>query len=79
MLEYKAAWYGKIVVPVARNYASSQLCSVCGHKHKAVKDLSVRNWVCPECGSFHDRDFNASLNLRNEAIRLLTAGAAGIA
>lgn len=79
MLEYKAAWYGKTVVPVARNYASSQLCSACGHKHKAVKDLSVRNWVCPECGSSHDRDFNASLNLRNEAIRLLTAGAAGIA
>jgi len=81
MVEYKAKWYGKELVTVAKNFPSSQLCSTpgCSYRNKAVKDLSIRTWQCPECGVTHDRDFNASKNLEVEAIRLQTAGTAGIA
>ena len=70
-LEYKAAWYGKTISVVDRFYPSSQLCSYCGAKNPDTKDLSIRQWVCPACGTLHDRDVNAAKNILIEGLRLI--------
>lgn len=69
-LHYKADWYGKNVVKISRWYPSSQICSDCGVS-SGKKLLSVRDWTCHNCGSHHDRDINASINILNEGLRLL--------
>ena len=69
ILEYKAKYYGKRYIQIDSYYPSSQGCSKCGYKNEKVKELSVRNWVCPECGSYHDRDINASQNILFEGIK----------
>lgn len=63
LLTYKAEWYGRELIIAPSNYASSQLCHVCGYKNIDVKNLGLRAWKCPCCNTEHDRDMNASINL----------------
>lgn len=72
-LSYKAQWYGRTLVQVDRFYPSSKLCHDCGHKYAGLR-LSEREWVCERCGTLHDRDVNAALNIRDEALRLIQTG-----
>lgn len=62
-LDYKAEWYGRGIIKADRYYASSQICHICGHRNPDTKDLSVREWTCPKCGTHHDRDVNAAINI----------------
>ena len=64
ILEYVAHRTGKTVMYADKYYPSSQLCSACGYKNTALKNIKIREWVCPSCGCSHDRDFNAALNLQ---------------
>ncbi len=68
-LQYKSEWNGRIYHKVDRYYASSQLCNVCDYKNEEVKNLSIREWTCPKCGTYHDRDINASINILNQGLR----------
>src|SRR6202022_3698011 len=72
MLEYKAARYGRTFARVDRFFPSSQLCSACGVKD-GPKPLHVREWTCQACGTTHDRDVNAGINIRAEG-RKVAAG-----
>jgi putative transposase len=67
-LQYKAEWQHKIVQKIDTYYPSSQICSNCGYKFTGTKDLSVREWICPQCGVHHDRDENAAINILNEGL-----------
>lgn len=70
-LQYKADWYGKTIIKVDKWYASSQICSCCGEQFPITKDLSIREWICPNCHTVLDRDGNAAINILREGKRIL--------
>ncbi|PIA98520.1 transposase, partial [Streptomyces sp. HG99] len=74
MLEYKAAWYGRNLVAVDRWFPSSKLCSACGTLAKKMP-LNVRTWTCEGCGTAHDRDVNAAINLKAAGLAASVCGA----
>mgnify|MGYP005755491497 CR=1 FL=1 len=67
MLEYKCQWYGKRLIVVKPNY-TSQICSNCGF-HSGKKSLEIREWTCPKCGTHHDRDINAAVNILHKGLK----------
>ena len=70
VLEYKCKWQNKKLFTINRFYPSSQTCSVCEYQNKEVKDLDIRSWECPKCGTLHDRDINASVNIMFEGLKM---------
>ena len=70
LIEWKCKIKGKIYYKINTYYPSSQICSHCGYKNSKLKDLSIREYNCPKCGSHNDRDINASLNILLEGLKL---------
>jgi putative transposase len=73
MLQYKSEWSGKTYIEVDRFFASSKTCSVCLNRVDSLS-LNIRDWTCSQCNTHHDRDVNAAINIRNEALRILDLG-----
>ena len=71
-LEYKTKWYGRTLIKIDRWYPSSKTCSCCGYV-LAELDLEVREWTCPDCGVWHDRDVNAAQNIVTAGLAALKA------
>ena len=70
-LKYKTEWKNKTYINIDTYYPSSKICNHCDYKNNKLKDLSIRNYKCPKCGSYLDRDINASINIMWEGIKML--------
>lgn len=75
-LSYKLETEGGKLVQVDRFYPSTKTCSCCGFKNNLI-NLSVRDWVCPNCQTHHDRDENAAKNIRAQGLRILSINTVG--
>lgn len=73
MIAYKCEWNRKAFIQIDIFFPSSQLCNHCGYKNPEVKNLEVREWTCPVCGMYHDRDINAAKNILDEGLRIASA------
>ena len=69
-LEYKCEWYGRTFVPVDRDFPSSGLCHVCGEVNAALT-IDDTEWTCERCGTHHDCDENAGINLEAKGLKIL--------
>ena len=78
ILKYKSEWAGKVYLEVDRFFASSKTCHVCLNKVDSL-GLDVRSWTCNKCQAHHDRDINAAINIKNEALRILALGTSATA
>jgi len=73
MLEYKANWNDKTVVKIDRFFPSSKTCNVCNYINQDLT-LKDREWTCLNCNTKHDRDFNASINIKKQGLKILSCG-----
>ena len=70
-LEYKSRWYGRDFVKIPRFYPSSKRCNHCGYVYSGLT-LKDREWECPNCHKEVDRDYNASLNIEEKGLEMLS-------
>ena len=71
ILDYKMVERGKHLQKIDRWFPSSQTCNICGCVNEDLKNLSIRKWTCSHCGTEHNRDVNAAVNIKQEGLRLL--------
>ena len=73
MLKYKCKQEGKVYLEIDRFFPSSKTCNHCLNVVDSLP-LDVRQWECPRCKTKHDRDINASKNIRDEGLRIMSLG-----
>ena len=72
LLEYVSPKFGTTIVHIGKFFPSSQLCNACGFQNKEIKDVRIRAWDCPKCGTHHDRDRNAAKYIHEEGLSILS-------